>query len=97
MSSMGSKSLVSFVFLAGSALASPAFAQTIEVPQRTMVAQQPTRMAAALSQWEYLTKTDNLSFSQYAGFLSTYPNFPKAELIQRRAEAALVPGGAPAT
>ena len=89
MSSMGSKSLVSFVFLAGSALASPAFAQTIEVPQRTMVAQQPTRMAAALSQWEYLTKTDNLSFSQYAGFLSTYPNFPKAELIQRRAEAAL--------
>ena len=89
MSSMGSKTLVSFVFLAGSALASPALAQTIEVPQRAMVAQQPTPMTAALSQWEYLTKTDDLSFSQYAGFLSTYPGFPKSELIQRRAEAAL--------
>ncbi len=89
MSSMANKTFASFAFLAGTALASPAIAQTIAVPERSMVAQQPSRMTQALSQWEYLTKEDDLSFSQYAGFLSTYPEFPKAALIQRRAEAAL--------
>lgn len=89
MSSMGSKTITSFVFFAGTALATPALAQTIEVPQRTTVAQQPGPMAATLSQWEYLTKEDDLSFSQYAGFLTKYPDFPKSTLIQYRAEAAL--------
>ena len=50
MSSMGSKTITSFVFFAGTALATPASAQTIEVPQRTMVAQQPGPMAATLAQ-----------------------------------------------
>ncbi|MBX7540842.1 lytic transglycosylase domain-containing protein [Qipengyuania sphaerica] len=94
MSSMGRKTVFSFALLAGSALALPVAAQAqtpTSWPDRdnSMVAQAPTRAGQAVSQWEYLTKADNLSFATYAGFITNYPNFPKQELLQRRAEDAL--------
>ncbi|MXO48339.1 transglycosylase SLT domain-containing protein [Erythrobacter vulgaris] len=80
--------------MAGTALALPVAAQA-QTPTswpdggNSMVAQQPTRISQAIGQWEYLTTTDNLGFAQYAGFVTNYPNFPKQDLLQRRAEAAL--------
>lgn len=49
----------------------------------------PGPLAPAIARWEYLTGRDNLSFSEYAGFVASYPDFPRAELLRRRAEAAL--------
>ena len=54
-----------------------------------LVAQGPGRMAPVISQWEYLTGRDNLAFTQYADFVSSYPDFPKSEILRRRAEAAI--------
>jgi soluble lytic murein transglycosylase len=54
-----------------------------------LVAQGPSRMAPVIAQWEYLTARDNLGFSEYANFVSSYPDFPKAEILRRRAEAAI--------
>ena len=47
------------------------------------------RTAEAVRQWEYLTKTRNLGFSQYAGFITSNPGFPQESLLQTRAENAL--------
>ena len=94
MSSMGRKTVISLALMTGTALAFPAVAMA-QTPTswpdqgNSMVAQQPTRISQALSDWEYLTKRDDLSFASYAGFVSRYPDFPKRELLQRRAEAAL--------
>ena len=85
MSSMGSKTIFSLALMVGSSLAFPTIAQA----QTQMVAQQPARLDQAIGQWEYLTKTDNLPFASYASFITTYPDFPKEELLQRRAENAL--------
>ena len=46
-------------------------------------------MDQVVGQWEYLTQRDDLPFASYANFLTSYPDFPKHELLQRRAEAAL--------
>lgn len=54
-----------------------------------LVAQGPGRMAPIISQWETLTSRDNLGFSDYANFVVNYPDFPKADLLRRRAENAL--------
>ena len=89
MSSMGRKTIFSIALMAGSALASPAMAQARDGSPNYMVAQQPARMDQAVGQWEYLTKTDKLPFDTYASFITTYPDFPKEDLLQRRAEAAL--------
>jgi len=94
MSSMDRKTYLSLALMAGTALALPVAAQA-QTPTswpdggNSMVAQQPTRISQAIGQWEYLTTTDNLGFAQYAGFVTNYPNFPKQDLLQRRAEAAL--------
>ena len=85
MSSMGSKTIFSLALMVGSSLAFPTMAQA----QTQMVAQQPARLDQAIGQWEYLTKTDNLPFASYASFITTYPDFPKEDLLQRRAENAL--------
>lgn len=94
MSSMGRKTNISFALMAGSALAIPvaAHAQTPTSwpdSSNAMVAQQPSQAGTAINRWEYLTKADNLSFADYAGFITSYPNFPKQELLQLRAENAL--------
>ena len=89
MSSMGRKTVYTLALLAGSALAFPSVAQAQDSARSPMVAQQPSRMGQAIDQWEYLTREENLPFASYAGFLTTYPDFPKRELLQRRAEKAL--------
>ena len=89
MSSMGRKTVFSLALMVGTALAFPSLAQAQDASRTSMVAQQPGRMDQALGQWEYLTKQENLPFSSYADFLTSYPDFPKQELLQRRAEAAL--------
>ena len=101
MSSMGRKTYFSLALIAGTALALPATSHA-QTPtswpqgssQNSMVAQSPVRMSATLARWEYLTKSDNGSFADYAGFITDYPNFPKQELLQRRAETALDNGAA---
>ncbi|MCR2834531.1 lytic transglycosylase domain-containing protein [Qipengyuania sp. RS5-5] len=54
-----------------------------------MVARAPAQIDQAISRWEYLDKTDNLAFNDYADFILAYPGFPRQEKMQRRAEAAL--------
>ncbi|MBN92222.1 MAG: lytic transglycosylase, partial [Erythrobacteraceae bacterium] len=75
--------------MAGTALVFPATAQAQEAGRSSLVAQQPGQMDQAVGQWEYLTARDDLPFASYAGFITSYPDFPKQELLQRRAEAAL--------
>ncbi|MBX7500055.1 lytic transglycosylase domain-containing protein [Qipengyuania sp. YG27] len=75
--------------MAGGMLAIPTVAQAQDAPRNYMVAQQPGAIDRAIGQWEYLTKQDNLPFASYANFVSSYPDFPKQEVLRRRAEAAL--------
>lgn len=75
--------------VAAHAQATTADAASWDQARRNLVAQGPGRMAPVIAQWEYLTGRDGLGFSDYANFVSSYPDFPKAELLQRRAEAAL--------
>ncbi len=89
MSSMGRKTIYSIALMAGTALVFPATAQAQEAGRSSLVAQQPGQMDQAVGQWEYLTARDDLPFASYAGFITSYPDFPKQELLQRRAEAAL--------
>lgn len=89
MSSMGRKRLFTVTLMAGSMLAIPTMAQAQDAPRNYMVAQQPGAVDRAVGQWEYLTKQDKLPFASYADFVSAHPDFPKQELLRRRAEAAL--------
>ena len=89
MSSMGRKTIYSIALMAGTALVFPATAQAQEAGRSSLVAQQPGQMDQAVGQWEYLSARDDLPFASYAGFITSYPDFPKQELLQRRAEAAL--------
>lgn len=89
MSSMGRKTIYSIALMAGTALVFPATAQAQEAGRSSLVAQQPGQMDQSVGQWEYLTARDDLPFASYAGFITSYPDFPKQELLQRRAEAAL--------
>ncbi|WP_369027301.1 lytic transglycosylase domain-containing protein [Qipengyuania sp. RANM35] len=94
MSSMGLKTAFSFVLLGGAALAFPSVAHAEDPDswdnaRNNLVAQSSGRMAGAISRWEYLVGQQNLSFNEYAGFITTYPGFPRQELLQTRAEAAL--------
>ena len=70
----------------------PLYAQASTVweqAQQSMVARAPTRIGQAISRWEQLDSTPNLGFSAYAEFLVAYPDFPRTEKLQRRAEQAL--------
>lgn len=94
MSSMGKKTVFTFALLAGSSLAIPSIAsaqngRSWDRARTGMVAQQPGQIGQAVSRWEYLIGQDNLSFSEYAGFITTYPDFPQEERMQRKAEEAL--------
>ncbi len=89
MSSMGKTTAITSILLATAAFVLPATASAQSDGRSTMVAQQPARIDAAIAQWEYLTKRDDLSFGSYANFITTYPDFPKKDLLQRRAENAL--------
>lgn len=54
-----------------------------------LVASQPTGMAQAVERWKLLSTSDRFGFSEYAGFLLTYPGFPDEEKVRRNAEKAL--------
>jgi len=81
--------------LAAVAVPAPAAAQNVSWDARwdqqraQLLASQPGPMAAAVTRWEALTASENLNFDDYAGFLLTYPDFPRAALIRERAEARL--------
>lgn len=53
-----------------------------------------TPMAQAVQRWETLSRYDNLSFSDYSGFLIAYRGFPEEDRLRRNAEKALDRGGA---
>ncbi|TNE50901.1 MAG: lytic transglycosylase domain-containing protein [Sphingomonadales bacterium] len=77
---------------AGIVLSGPAATQEAaswDMARAQLVAQQPTGMAQAISRWEYLTSNDDLTFGAYSGFLLAYPDFPRAAVLQVRAERAL--------
>lgn len=58
------------------------------------VAQSPTAMIApALARWRQLRQTDAFGFSDYAGFLLSYPGWPGEEAMRRTAERRLVAAG----
>ena len=98
MSSMG-KISVGHMLAGAAALVLPLAAQAQTAPatdaaswdraRSNLVAQGPSRMAPVIAQWEYLTARDNLGFNEYANFVSSYSDFPKAEILRRRAEAAI--------
>lgn len=54
-----------------------------------LVAGQQGPMALAISRWQLLTGSNRFAFSDYAGFLLSYPGFPDAERLRRYAEGAL--------
>ena len=64
-------------------------AQRWDQARSNLVAQQPTGMAQAISRWQQLTDSRNMSFDAYAGFVLTYPNFPRESLLRVRAENRL--------
>lgn len=94
---MSSMDRINFPFLALLAVpaltaSTPLYAQAStswDQARQTMVARAPTRIGQAIERWEQLDSTANLGFSAYAEFLVAYPDFPRAEKLQRRAEAAL--------
>ncbi|RVQ69740.1 lytic transglycosylase domain-containing protein [Croceicoccus ponticola] len=47
-------------------------------------------MTYAISRWNQLVAQNGGSFEEYAGFISQYPGFPRQDLLQGKAEAALV-------
>ena len=94
MSSMV-KMTVGQVFLGAAAILLPAGAASgqdaasWDRARINLVAQGPGRMASVISQWDYLTARDNLDFSDYANFVTSYPDFPKIDTLRRRAESSL--------
>ncbi|NMN03526.1 soluble lytic murein transglycosylase [Novosphingobium sp. SG919] len=54
-----------------------------------LIAGQQGPMALAISRWELLTSSNRFNFSDYAGFLLSYPGFPDEERLRRYAEGAL--------
>lgn len=53
------------------------------------LAQRDYVMQQAVERWKVLTTSDGAGFSQYAGFLMSYPGFPLEDSLRRKAEAAL--------
>ena len=94
MSSMGKKTLTALFCTTAASLAFPAAVSaqdgaSWDAARTSMVAQQPGRIAQAVDRWEYLIARDNLSFGDYANFITTYPGFPQQARLQQRAENAL--------
>jgi len=46
-------------------------------------------MATAIERWKLLSASNRMSFSEYAGFLMTYPGFPDDDKLRQYAEQAL--------
>ena len=94
MSSMDRKPLplIALFAIPAMALATPACAQdpaSWDQARQEMASSSPTRMAQAIDRWQFLTGNDRMGFDDYAGFILTYPDFPKQDTLQIRAEKAL--------
>ncbi len=64
-------------------------AQRWDQARSNLVARQPTGIAQAISRWGELTNTRTAGFDAYAGFVLTYPDFPRESLLRTRAENSL--------
>ncbi|NYH95383.1 lytic transglycosylase domain-containing protein [Novosphingobium marinum] len=73
-------------------MSAPALAQNgaewDQARARLMQTQSGT-MRQAIQRWEMLSRSGDYQFSDYAGFIITYPGFPQEEKLRRYAEAAL--------
>jgi len=97
MSSMDGNRLKNRLLL--SALAVPALMASVachandgtdwDQARATLIASQPTAMSAAVQRWQQLSASDRFGFSDYAGFLLTFPRFPDEEKVRRYAEKSL--------
>ncbi|EGD59205.1 lytic transglycosylase, catalytic [Novosphingobium nitrogenifigens DSM 19370] len=54
-----------------------------------LISQGQGPMAQAIDRWKLLTTTTRLGFSDYAGFVQSYPGFPDEDRLRRSAESAL--------
>ncbi len=75
-------------FGAGLSVSAPAVAQDWGSGS-DLVARQPSIIDSAISRWEALQASRTNSFADYAGFALAYPDFPRADILRLRAEAAL--------
>ena len=57
--------------------------------RRELVSSQRGGMAQAIERWRMLSQNNGYGFSEYAGYLLTYPGFPDEAKIRGYAEAAL--------
>ncbi|PKP66629.1 MAG: lytic transglycosylase, partial [Alphaproteobacteria bacterium HGW-Alphaproteobacteria-9] len=82
--------LTAIGFGSAMAAAAPLAAQVYVAPAGdNLVARQPAAISAAVARWEVLHANRELAFADYAGFVLTYPSFPRTEILRLRAEAAL--------
>lgn len=70
-------------------LATPSSAQMSAGSRSNLVAQQPGQIDAAIGKWEQLHGNGNYGFSDYAGFVLAYPDFPRTEVLRIKAERTL--------
>ena len=54
-----------------------------------LMASQRGTMAQAIERWRMVSRTEGYGFSEYAGFLLTYPGFPEEAKVRAYAERAL--------
>lgn len=57
--------------------------------REALIAQGQGPMAQAIARWKLLTTTNQLGFADYAGFVTSYPDFPDTDRLRRYAEGAL--------
>ncbi len=86
--------LIALFAIPAMAVATPACSQDAaswDQARQQMIAKAPTRMNQAISRWEQLTASSNRNagFDAYAGFVLSYPDFPKEALLRLRAENSL--------
>ena len=82
----------SFVLPALAILASPAQAQEgreWDLARAQNASTPRSAMGQAIERWRLVSKNDGFPFSEYAGFLLTYPGFPEEAKIKGYAERAL--------
>jgi len=74
---------------AGPSVAQMAGSPGVQDDRTSLVARQPTPIGAALDRWEALQSDRVFGFSDYAGFVLSYPQFPLVDTLRLRAENTL--------
>ena len=87
---LASVSLLTLVMLSAPAKCQDAARDGAEWDRsRVLNAAQSTGMSAAIDRWRQLNASPNFSFSDYSGFMLTYPGFPEEAKMRVNAEKAL--------